>query len=506
MNELLGYAGVLLFGLFVGYSVKILINKVRKNALELEIERVHFDAEKKAESIVNLAEKKARETEDDLMKLLTKTREEHTESVLRLKVTEERLLEKEKALEEEKKRLSEKEEGILSSEKKVFLLENELTKRYESISGITEGDAKNYLLAKVEKDSESDLISRLNKFSRDGSQVLEQKARDILVSAIHRLGNMSQSDVVTTNVEIPSEDVKGKIIGKEGRNIRVFERLAGVELLVDESPNVIVISSFDPLRRHIAKTALEYLIADGRIQPVKIEECIRKAQAEIEEIVRKKGEEATQEVGLYSLDPRLMVLLGRLHFRTSYGQNVLQHSIEMAHIAGMLAYELKANVDVAKAGALLHDIGKAVDHEVEGTHVEIGRRILSKFGVDERVIQAMQAHHEEYPYETIESVIVQVADAISGGRPGARRDTVENYLKRLSQLEAIANSFDGIQKSFALQAGRELRIFVTPDEVSELMARTIARDIALRIGHELRFPGEIKVHVIRETCVIEVAR
>jgi len=286
----------------------------------------------------------------------------------------------------------------------------------------------------------------------------------------------------------------------------VFERMAGVELLIDESPNTIVISSFDPLRRHVAKTALEYLITDGRIQPAKIEEYIIKAQKDTEEIVRKKGEQAVTDVGLSSFDPRLIVLLGRLHFRTSYGQNVLQHSVEMAHIAGMLASELGCDVEVTKAGALLHDIGKAVDHEIDGTHVDIGRRVLTKFGVDVRVIQAIQAHHEEYPYETLESVLVQVADAISGGRPGALRVTVELYLKRLTKLEAIANSFAGIEKTFALQAGRELRIFVTPEAVSELMARTIARDIALRIEQELRFPGEIKVHVIRETSVIEVAR
>lgn len=506
MNSLLLYAGVLTLGGILGYSTKILVNKIRKNGLELELERARFTASKTAESIIQNAEKKARETEDELMKLLTKTREEHTANALRLKSTEDRLLQKELSLDNEKKRLLEKEDTLLVQEKDVTQRENDIAKRYESIAHITEADAKKYILAKVEHDSEQDIVSRLNKFARDGAKMLEQKAHDILVSSIHRLGNLPQNDVVTTNVEIPSEDIKGKIIGKEGRNIRVFERLAGVELLIDESPNMIVISSFDPLRRHIAKTALEYLIADGRIQPVKIEECIVKAQNEIEEIVRKKGEASVQEVGLYTLDPRLMILLGRLHFRTSYGQNVLQHSIEMAHIAGMLASELGADVDVAKAGALLHDIGKAVDHEVQGSHVEIGRRILAKFGVDERIIQAMQAHHEEYPYDTVESVIVQVADAISGGRPGARRDTVENYLKRLSQLEAIANSFVGIERSFALQAGRELRIFVTPEAVSELMARNIARDIVLRIERELRFPGEIKVHVIRETRVIEVAR
>lgn len=433
----------------IGFVTRVILSKIRKNSLDFTIERAQLEIEKKQLEALHL---------------------------------------------------------LKSVEDRVRVSEQDVEKMYEKVATVSEAEARAFIYARAEKNAETDLISRLNKFSRDGLQVLEQKARDILVSSIHRLGNLPQNDVVTTTIEIPTDDTKAKIIGKEGRNIRVFERLAGVELLIDESPSTIVISSFDPLRRHIAKTALEYLILDGRIQPAKIEECIIKAQKDIEDIVRKKGEQAVIDVGLTELDSRLIVLLGRLHFRTSYGQNVLQHSVEMAHIAGVLACELGCDVHIAKAGALLHDIGKAVDHEFDGTHVEIGRRILSKFGVDVRVIQAMQAHHEEYPYETLESVIVQVADAISGGRPGARRDTVDQYLKRLTQLEAIANSFVGIEKTFALQAGRELRIFVTPEAVSELMARTIARDIALRIEQELRFPGEIKVHVIRETSVIEVAR
>jgi ribonucrease Y len=300
--------------------------------------------------------------------------------------------------------------------------------------------------------------------------------------------------------------VKGKIIGKEGRNIKAFERYAGVEVLVDEIPNGIVISCFDPVRRAIAKNALETLIKDGRIQPVKIEESIEKAKKEIGLFMKKKGEEAVLACGLLSMPQELIPLIGRLYFRTSYGQNVLDHSIEMAHIAGIIATELHVDPYVAKAGALLHDIGKAVDHEIQGTHVEIGRKILMKYGVDERVILAMQAHHEEYPYETIESVIVQVADAISGGRPGARRDTVDRYIKRLEDLEAIALRFDGIEKVYALQAGREIRVFVSPSLVSDMEARALARNIALQVEEELRFPGEIKIHVIRESRVIEFAR
>ena len=267
-----------------------------------------------------------------------------------------------------------------------------------------------------------------------------------------------------------------------------------------------MLSSYDPVRRAVARVALENLIIDGRIQPAKIEELVEKAKQEVNKIIKEKGEQAAFEAGVLNLDPKLLQILGRLHFRTSYGQSVLQHSIEMAHLSGMIAEELGANPAVARAGALLHDIGKALDHEVQGTHVEIGRRILQKFGVSEEVIKAMQAHHEEYPYETVESVIVQVADAISGGRPGARRDSVEQYLKRLSDIEQIANSFPGVEKSYAISAGREVRIFVKPEEMSDFAARELARQIALRIENELKYPGEIKVNVIRETRAIEFAR
>jgi ribonuclease Y len=314
------------------------------------------------------------------------------------------------------------------------------------------------------------------------------------------------ADVLTTNIAIPSDDIKGKIIGREGRNIRTFERVTGVDLIVDDTPGTITLSCFDPVRRQVARVALENLIIDTRIQPAKIEEAVEKAKDEIARVMKEKAEQAAYEVGLHGIDPKLMAILGRLYFRTSYGQNVMQHSIEMAHIAGILATELGADVKIAKMGALFHDIGKAVDHAVQGTHVEIGRRILEKFGVDKRVILAMQAHHEEYPYETVESIIVQVADAISGGRPGARRDSVENYIKRLQELEAIATSFQGVEKAYAIQAGREVRIFVKPEEVSDFEAHELARNIALRVENEMHYPGEVKINVIRETRSIEFAR
>ena len=320
------------------------------------------------------------------------------------------------------------------------------------------------------------------------------------------MATSTASEVTTTSVQIPSEDLKGKIIGREGRNIRALERAAGVEIIVDDTPGAIIISGFDPVRRHIAKMALEDLILDGRIQPAKIEESVEKAKSQVEKIMKDAAEAAAYEVGIFDLDPRLMQLLGRLRFRTSYGQNVLQHSIEMTHISGMLASELGADVAIAKKGALLHDIGKAVDHEVQGTHVEIGRRILQKFATDKAVIQAMQSHHEEYPYETLESIIVQTADAISASRPGARRDSVENYLKRLEDLEGIANGFEAVEKCYAIQAGREIRVFVTPEKISDFEAKKLARDIADRIEQELKYPGEIKVHVIRETRVVEYAK
>jgi ribonuclease Y len=307
-------------------------------------------------------------------------------------------------------------------------------------------------------------------------------------------------------VAIPSDEMKGKIIGKEGRNIKAFERATGVDVLIDDVPNRITLSSFDPLRRYVAKFALEKLIADGRIQPVKIEETVEKTRAEVADIIKEKGETAAYEAGVIGLDPRLVALVGRLHFRTSYGQNMLQHSIECAHIAGMLATELGADPAVARAAALLHDIGKTVDHEVQGTHVEIGRRILEKFGVDPRIIQAMQSHHDEYPYETPEAVIVQVADAISGGRPGARRDTVERYLERLGDLERLAGTFSGVEKVYAISAGREIRIFVNPGKISDIAMHKLARDIATRIQQELKYPGEIKVNIIRENRVVEFAR
>lgn len=464
------------------------------------------NAEQKADSILLEAKKEAHKIEEEALTRAQMIRSELEKSEDRLQKQEERIDKREHEVARDLETLRTRSKELETLEEKLALQEKDVVHAREALAGITQEQARQMLFEKITRESEEDLKSRMLKLSRDGEERFMEQARDMLVNNVYRIANANVSSFTTSTVEIADEEVKGKIIGKEGRNIKTFERLAGVELLVDEHPQAIVVSCFDPVRRAIAKNALEMLIKDGRIQPVKIEEYIEKAKKDIGVFMKKKGEEAVLACGLLSIPEPLIPLIGRLYFRTSYGQNVLDHSVEMAHIAGMLAQELSADVQVAKAGALLHDIGKAVDHEIQGTHVEIGRKILAKYGVDERVILAMQAHHEEYPYETIESVLVQVADAVSGGRPGVRRDTVDRYITRLSDLEAIALAFSGIERVYALQAGREIRVFVTPTLVSDMQARDLARQIALRIEQELRYPGEIKINVIRESRTIEFAR
>jgi ribonucrease Y len=499
---LLEGAVIFIIGGAIGYVIRHYVALSRRGTLEAEIEEKMLQAKREARVIEDEALSRASALRDELKKNEDRILKQEE----RLDKREKELSEKEELLQREKHELREKILNVEEKKEMLTIQEKAAASRLEEVSRLSQDTARTMLLEKVTKESEEDLMSRFLKLSRDGEARLEEKAKDILVNAIYRIGNAQVSQFTTSSIEIENDEVKGKIIGKEGRNIKTFERYAGVEVLVDEIPNAIVISCFDPVRRAIAKNALEALIKDGRIQPVKIEECLEKAKKDIGIFMKKKGQEAVLACGLLSMPEELIPIIGRLYFRTSYGQNVLDHSVEMAHIAGILAQELGADPYVAKAGALLHDIGKAVDHEIQGTHVEIGRKILMKYGVDERVIFAMQAHHEEYPYETVESVIVQVADAISGGRPGARRDTVDRYIKRLEDLEAIALRFAGIEKVYALQAGREIRVFVTPALVSDLEARDLARNIALRIEQELRFPGEIKINVIRESRVIEFAR
>ncbi|MEK7596095.1 MAG: ribonuclease Y [Patescibacteria group bacterium] len=493
-------------GTIAGYILRKIIAKQKRDSIEWDVKKILLDAKTEARQTLDEAKKKAEAA-------LEAAKKEERERESQIRKLEERIIKKEELaerrglnLEKEKEELQKRTEKIKNREKDLSEIEEKKRKELQNIAGLSQEQAKDQLLESLEKKYESDILLRIQKIENFGREKLEQQAKNILATAIQRLASSTASEITTTSVTIPSDDIKGKIIGKEGRNIRALEKTAGVEIIVDDTPGEVIISSFDPVRRQIARIALENLIIDGRIQPAKIEEFVGKAKIEVDNTIKKAGEAAAYETGILDIDPRLLIILGRLKFRTSFGQNVLQHSVEMTHIAGMLAAELGADAAIAKKGALLHDIGKAVSHEIQGTHVEIGRRILQKFNVDEKIIKAMQAHHEEYPYETVESIIVQTADAISGVRPGARRDTVENYLKRLEDLERTANSFNGVEKSYAIQAGREIRIFVTPEAISDLEMKKLARQIADRIEQELKYPGEIKVHVIRETRIVEYAR
>jgi len=494
------------FGIALGYVIRLAMTAGKKGSVDLEVKQILLDAKAEAQKITEAADKKAEQ-------IHAEARKEEKAKTDAWQKTEDRFMKKEEVLEKKQREAEIELENIKKKAEEIKDLRTDIEKKKDEVTGelarvagLSKEVATQELMEQIEKRHEGDLLSRVQKLERDGNDRLDRRAKEILTACVQRLASSTAGEIMVTNVLIPNEEIKGKIIGKEGRNIKTFERIAGVELIVDDTPNTIVISGFDPVRRQIARVALENLILDGRIQPAKIEEMVEKAKEDINRIIKDKGEQAAMECEVYNLDPRLIMILGRLYFRTSYGQNVLQHSTEMAHISGMLAQELGGDVAIAKAGALLHDIGKAVDHEVQGTHVEIGRRILAKFNVDNRIIQAMQSHHEEYPYETLESIIVQTADAISGGRPGARRDSVEQYIKKLEDLEHIATRQEGVEKAYALAAGREVRVFVTPTKVNDLEAHNIAREIALAVEKELKYPGEIKITVIRESRVIEFAR
>ena len=505
-NLLLLIATTGLGGIVLGYFLRWLVTLGQKGSMEISVKKTILEAKTQAQQITDRAEAQTEE-------LLAEIKERERAKEEELKKKEERLLKKDELLDKrqfdidrELDNVRERVEEIKKIREKLEQQEKERSEELSRVAKLTEAEAKQELVEEVSAKHEEDILARWHKLETASQDKFEARAREILTSVIQRLASSTASEITSTIVEIPSDDVKGKIIGKEGRNIRAIEKATGVEVIIDDTPGAITLSSFDPVRRQIAKVTIEKLILDGRIHPAKIEDEVEKAKESVGQVVKEKGDQAAYEANVFNLDPRIVMILGRLYFRTSYGQNVLQHSIELAHIAGMLAEELGADAQVARAGGLLHDIGKAIDHEVSGTHVEIGRRILSKFGVDEKVIKSMQSHHGEYPYETLESIIVQTADAISGGRPGARRDTTENYLKRVKNLEDLANSLPGIEKTYAIQAGREIRVFVRPNEVNDLEAKHLARELALRIEKELKYPGEIKITIIRETRVTEYAR
>ncbi len=506
LSPLVAAISALLPGIIIGWLIRQLISSKKVSSAESKAETVLSEAKSKSQDILLEAKNKA-------LAILEDAKKEEKERNVQLSRIENLLTKKENELESKSKEITADKETLKSKITELGAERSELDQirsqqlsELEKISGLDKNKAKDEMLSRVEEEYKEDLYKQLKRLGQDNKEELDKKAKEILTTTIQRYAASHIADVTTTVVSLPSDEVKGKIIGKEGRNIKTIERLTGVDIIIDDTPEALVVSGYDPVRRQIAKLAIDKLIADGRIHPAKIEEMVEKARSEINEKIREAGEAALFETGVGPMDPKLTFLLGRLAFRTSFGQNVLLHSIEMAHIAGMLAAELGLDVLITKKAALFHDIGKAIDHEVQGTHVEIGRKILQKFGTDPRIIAGMEAHHEEYPYTTLESRVVQTADAISGARPGARRDTVEVYLKRLEDLERIAGSFDGVEKSYAIQAGRELRIFVTPTEIDDLRAIKLAKDIAKKIEDEMRYPGEIKVNVIRETRAIEYAR
>ena len=432
----------LLVGVGVGYYLRLIISLGKKGSMELEIKQIMLGAKEEAQRVLDDAKKKAEEKLEESQADAKKKEVEWKETEHRLIKKEELLDARQVEIDREVENIKIKVEDVKKIKDRVDNMQAEKEKELEKIAHLSVDDAKNVLFRNIEEKYEEDLLVRMQKMETVNGEKLDRRAKDILAASINRLASSTASEMMTTSVNIPNDEIKGKIIGKEGRNIRAFERSSGVELIIDETPGAIVISSFDPVRRQVARLALENLILDGRIQPAKIEEVVIKAQEDINKIIKDKGDQAVYECGIFNLDPRIVAIVGRLYFRTSYGQNVLQHSIEMAHIAGMLAEELGADIQVAKAGALVHDIGKALDHEVQGTHIDIGIRILQKFGADPRIITSMKSHHDDCPHESIEAVIVQTADHISGGRPGARRDSVENYIKRLQDLEAITKTFE----------------------------------------------------------------
>jgi len=501
-------AGVLgvLFGALIGYFARQFFASKKATNAESKAQQILNDGKSQAQDIIL-------EAKNTALKTLEESKKEEKERSAQLSRIENLLTRKEDELEQKSKELGQEKEQLKDKATEIVTLKTQVEETHtkqivelERIAGLNRETAKTELITKIEEDSKDELYRKIHKLDVDNKEEIEKKAREIVTLAVQRYSGSHISDSMTTVVNLPSDEVKGKIIGKEGRNIKAIERLTGVDVIIDDTPEALVISGFDPVRRQIARIAIEKLIADGRIHPAKIEEEVEKAKDEMNTKIKEEGEAALFETGIGPVDPKLVYLLGRLAFRTSFGQNILRHSIEMTHIAGMLASELGADVSLAKKGALFHDIGKALDHEVQGTHVEIGRKVLQKFNMDPRVIQAMEAHHDEYPYAILEARIVQAADAISGARPGARKDTVEVYLKRLEELERIATSFEGVEKSYAIQAGRELRIFVTPTRIDDLGAIKLAKDVARKIEEEMKYPGEIRVNVIRETRALEYAR
>ncbi len=504
-------------GLFIGILACILYrNKKAKNDKEKianaedEALRIINDAIKSAESKKREATLEAKE---EILRSRKEYEKEEKERRADLQKQERRLQQKEEnidrktdAIEKKEEALAQKHTALDKENEEIKIIKRSQTEMLERISGFTADEAKKYLIEQVESEVTHETALKIKEIEARAKDEADQYAREVVASAIQRCAADHVAEITVSVVPLPNDEMKGRIIGREGRNIRTIETLTGVDLIIDDTPEAITVSCFEPVRREIARLALEKLIADGRIHPTHIEEMVAKARREVDAVIKSEGERAVLETGVRGVHPELVKLLGRLHYRTSYGQNVLQHSIEVAHLAGMMAAELGADVATAKRAGLLHDIGKAVDHELEGTHVSLGVEFLRKYHEREDVIHAVQAHHNDVEPQTIVACLVQAADAISAARPGARRENIENYIKRLEKLEEITGSYPGVETSYAIQAGREVRVMVKPEQVSEDDMVILARELAKRIESELEYPGQIKVHVLRETKVIEYAK
>lgn len=507
-------AVIIIFGLAISYFLYILI---RQRLAEQKVRIAEETSKRILEDAKKEAETKRREgvleAKDQALKMRAEFERETKERKAEIFALEKRLMQreenvdkKEKALEDSKEKLKVSETALLETKEVLEQKRTEIVKELQKVSTMSQEDAKRLLLKTLQKDIERDAALIIKKKEEELRKEADKRAKEILTTAIQRCAVDHVVETTTTVVELPSDEMKGRIIGREGRNIRAFETMTGVDLIVDDTPEAVILSGFDPLRRETAKLALQKLIADGRIHPARVEEMYEKAKAELKATMWEAGERAALDTDVHGLPPVLIQLLGRLKYRTSYGQNVLQHSMEVAHLTGMLAAELGVNVKLAKRAGLLHDIGKAIDQEVEGTHTKLGAMFATKAGESPEVVHSIEAHHEDIPPSTVEAVIVLVADAISASRPGARRDTLEAYIKRLERLESVAKTFEGVEKCYAIQAGREVRVIVKPEKIDDTMAAKLSHDIAKKIEAELEYPGEVKVTVIRETRATDIAK
>ncbi len=492
-------------GIITGYFARKQVAKNQRDSAEARAQAIIDDAKVKQKELLVEAQEKS-------LKLIEEAKHEDESRRRELRTLQERLEKREGLfdqklldLENQNQKLLDRAKRIEEVKVQVLAIKEQQMEKLQQVAEMSRDEAKRLIMDRVEREVQSDVTERIKRLQREGEEQFEQQARNILSTVIQRYAGSHVAETTTTTLPLPNDEMKGRIIGREGRNIKTIEQLTGVEIIVDDTPETILISGFSPIRRHLAKRALEKLIQDGRIHPARIEDVVEKAKKELVKDIKEAGEEAAYDAGVAGLDPKLIQLLGRLKYRTSYGQNVLKHSLEVGHLSGMLAEELGANVMVCKKGGLLHDIGKAIDHEVQGAHPQLGYDIMKKYGLPEEVAYMAIAHHEDSPH-TLEGLVCKIADQLSGARPGARKDTYENYVQRLTELEGVANKFEGVEKTYAIQAGREIRVFVRPEKIDDTKMLVLAKDIAHRIEEELKYPGEIKVNVIREKRVIEYAR